>query len=132
SLGKRRYGLPVAPAPATIRFPPGGTRLMSVSPEQPGLETGAEEDFAALFEQSLKSPKPGDIVSGRVVRVGRDSVTVDIGYKCEGTVPVHEFTSRDGEVLVKEGDNVDVYFESTDTESGNVQLSRQKALQLVV
>jgi small subunit ribosomal protein S1 len=40
--------------------------------------------------------------------------------------------SRDGELLVKEGDNVDVYFESTDTESGNVQLSRQKALQLVV
>jgi small subunit ribosomal protein S1 len=105
---------------------------MSVPSEKPGPETGAEEDFAALFEQSLKSPKPGDIVSGRVVRVGRDSVTVDIGYKCEGTVPVHEFMSRDGEMLVKDGDNVDVYFESTDTESGNVQLSRQKALQLVV
>jgi small subunit ribosomal protein S1 len=105
---------------------------MSVSPEKPGLETGAEEDFAALFEQSLKSPKPGDIVSGRVVRVGRDSITVDIGYKCEGTVPIHEFTTRDGEITTHEGDTVDVYFESTDTESGNVHLSRQKALQLVV
>jgi small subunit ribosomal protein S1 len=105
---------------------------MSVSPEKPGLEAGAEEDFAALFERSLKSPKPGDIVSGRVVRVGRDSVTVDIGYKCEGTVPLHEFTARDGELLVHEGDTVDVYFESTDTETGNVHLSRQKALQLVV
>ncbi len=105
---------------------------MSVSPEKPGLETGAEEDFAALFEQSLKSPKTGDIVSGRVVRVGRDSVTVDIGYKCEGTVPLHEFMTREGECLVHEGDTVEVYLESTDTESGSVQLSRQKALQLVV
>src|SRR5262245_30401686 len=105
---------------------------MSVSPEKPGPETGAEEDFAALFEQSLKSPKPGDIVSGRVVRVGRDSVTVDIGYKCEGTVPVQEFTTRDGELTVHEGETVDVYFESTDTDTGNVHLSRQKALQLVV
>jgi len=104
---------------------------MSVSPEKPGPVTGAEEDFAALFEQSLKSPKPGDIVTGRVVRVGRDSVTVDIGYKCEGTVPIHEFT-RDSEVTVREGDSVDVYFESTETESGQVNLSRQKALQLVV
>ena len=106
--------------------------MMSVSPEKPGPVTGAEEDFAALFEQSLKSPKPGDIVTGRVVRVGRDSVTVDIGYKCEGTVPIHEFTTRDGEVTVREGDSVDVYFESTETESGQVHLSRQKALQLVV
>jgi small subunit ribosomal protein S1 len=105
---------------------------MSVSPEKPGLETGAEEDFAALFEQSLKSPKTGDIVSGRVVRVGRDSVTVDIGYKCEGTVPLHEFMTREGECTVHEGDTVEVYLESTDTESGSVQLSRQKALQLVV
>src|SRR5215470_17460262 len=105
---------------------------MSVSSEKPGPVTGAEEDFAALFEQSLKSPKPGDIVTGRVVRVGRDSVTVDIGYKCEGTVPIHEFTTRDGEVTVQEGDSVDVYFESTETESGQVHLSRQKALQLVV
>jgi small subunit ribosomal protein S1 len=105
---------------------------MSVSSEKPGLETGAEEDFAALFEQSLKSPKPGDIVTGRVVRVGRDSVTVDIGYKCEGTVPIHEFTTREGELTVHEGETVDVFFESTDTETGNVHLSRQKALQLVV
>ncbi|HEV7733609.1 MAG TPA: 30S ribosomal protein S1 [Candidatus Binatia bacterium] len=105
---------------------------MSVSSENPGLETGAEEDFAALFEQSLKSPKAGEVVAGRVVHIGRDHVTVDIGYKCEGTVPIQEFTTREGELQVNEGDTVDVYFESSDTDSGGIHLSRQKALQFVV
>jgi small subunit ribosomal protein S1 len=100
--------------------------------QKPGHATGSDEDFAALFEQSLKSPKTGDVVSGRVVRIGPDIVTIDIGYKSEGQVPRHEFTTRDGELTVSEGDTVDVYFESTDTESGEIMLSRQKALQFKV
>jgi small subunit ribosomal protein S1 len=99
---------------------------------KPGRETGAEEDFGLLFEQSLKSPKPGEVVTGRVVMVGRDSVTVDIGYKSEGQIPVREFTTREGGLAVREGDEIDVYFEATDTESGEVVLSRQKAEQFKV
>jgi small subunit ribosomal protein S1 len=130
---KQDYGTPVAPASLPRSFSrTGGTRLMSVSSEKPGFETGAEEDFASLFEQSLKSPKPGEIVSGRVVHIGRDSVTVDIGYKCEGSIAVHEFQTRDGEMTVEEGEQVDVYFEGSDSESGGIHLSRQKALQFVV
>ncbi len=100
--------------------------------DKPGHPAGAEEDFAALFEQSLKSPKPGEVVSGRIVRLGRDTVTIDIGYKCEGEVPLHEFTSRESGLEVHEGDNVDVYFEGTDSDTGQIHLSRQKALQFVV
>src|SRR5213592_4989997 len=95
-------------------------------------EIGAEEDFGALFEQSLKSPKPGDVVTGRVGRIGRDAVTVDIGYKSEGQIPVAEFMTRDGELTVHEGDEVDVYFEASDTESGDIVLSRHKAEQFKV
>ncbi len=94
--------------------------------------TGAEEDFGALFERSLKSPKQGEVVTGRVVLVGRDVVTVDIGYKSEGHIPIREFTSRDGHIAVQEGDDIDVYFEATDTESGDIVLSRQKAEQFKV
>ena len=99
--------------------------------EKPDRGVGAEDDFGSLFEQSLKSPKPGDVVTGRVVRIGRDTVTVDIGYKSEGQIPVAEFMARGG-VTVQEGDPVDVYFESTDTESGEIFLSRQKAEQFKV
>jgi small subunit ribosomal protein S1 len=100
--------------------------------DKPGREAGAEEDFASLFEQSLKSPKAGEVVTGRIVRIGRDTVTVDIGYKCEGEIPIYEFTTREGELTAQEGDEVDVYFEGTDTESGSIHLSRQKALQFAV
>ena len=100
--------------------------------EKPDRGVGAEDDFGSLFEQSLKSPKPGDVVTGRVVRIGRDTVTVDIGYKSEGQIPVAEFMERGGGVTVQEGDPVDVYFESTDTESGEIFLSRQKAEQFKV
>jgi small subunit ribosomal protein S1 len=100
--------------------------------EKPGRQIGAEEDFRALFEQSLKSPKPGEVVTGRVVLVGRDAVTVDIGYKSEGQIPIQEFTTREGEVTVHEGDEIDVYFEASDNESGDIVLSRQKAEQFKV
>src|SRR5437773_7655245 len=97
-----------------------------------GPTTGADDDFGALFEQSLKSPKPGEVVTGRVVVIGRDSVTIDIGYKSEGHIRLDEFTTRDGTITVEEGDQIDVYFESSDNESGEIVLSRQKAEQFRV
>jgi small subunit ribosomal protein S1 len=92
-------------------------------------ETGGGEDFGSLFEQSLRAVRPGEVVRGRVVMVGRDHVTVDIGYKSEGQIGVQEFRDRDGSVSVKEGDEIDVYFESSDSEDGGIVLSRQKAEQ---
>ena len=94
--------------------------------------SGVDDDFGALFERSLKSPKPGEVVTGRVVQVGRDSVTIDIGYKSEGHIPVDEFTTRDGTVTVEAGDQIDVYFEASDNESGEIVLSRHKAEQFRV
>src|SRR5437762_12205064 len=95
---------------------------MPETTKQPDREIGAEEDFGALFERSLKQPKQGEVVTGRVVLVGRDAVTIDIGYKSEGTIPIHEFTTREGELTVHEGDEVDVYFEASDTESGDIEV----------
>jgi len=100
--------------------------------DTPGHAAGGEEDFASLFEQSLKTPKAGEVVTGRIVHIGRDMVTIDIGYKCEGEIPLFEFTTREGELTVAENEDIDVYFEGTDNESGAIHLSRQKALQFVV
>jgi small subunit ribosomal protein S1 len=90
------------------------------------------EDFGALFENSLKAIKPGEVVRGHVVQVTRDYVTVDIGYKSEGQIPIEEFLGRDGEVEVAEGDEVDVYFDSSEGEGGGIALSRSRAEQLKV
>jgi len=96
------------------------------------LEEAGVEDFGMLFEQSLRSVRPGEVVRGRVVMVGRDHITVDIGYKSEGQIGVQEFRDRDGTVSIKEGDEIDVYFESSDSEDGGIILSRQKAEQFRV
>src|SRR2546421_3223412 len=90
------------------------------------------EDFGALFENSLRTIKPGEVVRGHVVQVTRDYVTVDIGYKSEGQIPIQEFLSRDGTVEVSQGDEIDVYFDSSEGENGGIALSRSRAEQLKV
>ncbi len=100
------------------------------SPEE-GQDVGSE-DFSQLFEESLQTVKPGEIVRGRVVNVGPEMVTIDIGYKSEGQIPVAEFRSRDGEVTISEGDEVEVFFDSADAEQEGIVLSRAKAEQFRV
>jgi small subunit ribosomal protein S1 len=88
---------------------------------------GGANDFESLMEQSLRAPRTGDVLTGTVLLVTRDSVIIDINYKCEGQAPLAEFLDPDGKVTVKEGDEVDVYFEGTETENGTVMLSHAKA-----
>jgi small subunit ribosomal protein S1 len=89
--------------------------------------SGGENDFESLMEESLKAPRPGDVLVGRVLLITRDSVIIDINYKCEGQVPLVEFLDHEGHPSVKEGDEVDVYFEGTETDNGTVMLSHAKA-----
>ncbi len=94
--------------------------------------SGGDDEFRRLFEESLRSVRPGEVVKGRVVEISRDQVTVDIGYKSEGQISIREFSDRGGTVLVDVGDEVDVYFESDDGETGGIVLSRSKAEQAKV
>jgi small subunit ribosomal protein S1 len=93
---------------------------------------GVGEDFGQLFEESLRTVKPGEVVRGRVVRVGPEFVTVDIGYKSEGLVPIAEFRTREGKIAVTEGEEIDVFFDATDAENETIVLSRAKAEQFRV
>jgi small subunit ribosomal protein S1 len=93
----------------------------------PEQMSGGENDFESLMEESLKAPRPGDVLVGRVLLITRDSVIIDINYKCEGQVPLAEFLDHEGHPTVNEGDEVDVYFEGTETDNGTVMLSHAKA-----
>jgi len=104
---------------------------MNQEPKVAAHDSG-DDEFRRLFEESLRSVKPGEVVTGRVVIITRDQVTVDIGYKSEGQISIREFSDREGNLLVKVGDEVDVYFESDDGESGGIVLSRSKAEQAKV
>lgn len=86
--------------------------------------------FAELFETTLAaqdSIREGEIVQGTVLRVNKDNVVVDIGFKSEGVIPISEFMGPTGEVTVKPGDKVDVLIESREDENGLVLLSKEKA-----
>jgi small subunit ribosomal protein S1 len=92
-----------------------------------------EEDFAAMFEASIKEGgrtglvKEGEVIKGTIIRVTGEYAIVDIGYKSEGQVAISEFTSPKGELTVKPGDQVDVFLESRENDTGMVVLSKEKA-----
>jgi small subunit ribosomal protein S1 len=71
-----------------------------------------KESFAELFEASSESPGrklfPGDKVSGKVLKVGKDTIFVDLGGKSEGIADIQEFLGKDGILTVKEGDWVEM------------------------
>lgn len=91
--------------------------------------TEQEENFAELFEayQKQQDIREGEVIDGQVVAVGSEYVTVDIGYKCEGLVPVQEFKDAQGTAHVNVGDVVSVYLERMEMENGFMLLSKDKA-----
>ncbi len=83
------------------------------------------------METSLQSLREGEVVRGTVVAVTADEVLVDIGFKCEGSVPVAEFTDPDtNRVEVEVNDEVEVFVERLDESEGRVRLSRDRAAKL--
>ena len=98
---------------------------------KPGT-AGVGEDFETLFEESMRTVKPGGVVKGKVVGVTPTHVMIDVGYKSEGQIPIEEFLDRQGKVQVREGDEVDVYFASEEGENGGIVLSRQRAESIMV
>jgi len=95
--------------------------------ESKGAPPGGANEFQALFEESLRSVKPGGVVKGMVVGVTSTHVLIDVGYKSEGQIPLGEFLDRQGNLQVKVGDEVDVFFDSSEGENGGIVLSRQRA-----
>lgn len=87
------------------------------------------ESFAELFEESLKSVEmtPGSIVTGVVIDIDQDWVTVHAGLKSEGIIPVNQFVNEEGEVDIKVGDEVQVALEAVEDGFGLTRLSREKA-----
>ncbi len=85
------------------------------------------EDFQTLYEESLRTVEEGQILKGIVVDITPDHVTVDVGYKSEGQIPMQEFLKRDKKVDVKIGDRIDVLLERKESEEGLLILSKDKA-----
>ncbi len=87
------------------------------------------ESFAELLEQSEveKKMKPGAIITGTVVEVGPEYVTVNAGLKSESTIPLEQFRDERGAVEVNVGDEVEVALDTVEDGFGATKLSREKA-----
>lgn len=92
-------------------------------------EFSTGENFADLFEESIQEERTeGSVVEGRVIAIENDYVTIDVGLKSEGKIPMKEFTGSDDAITVKQGDLVDVYIERLEGQNGMAQLSYEKAV----
>ena len=87
------------------------------------------ESFAELFEESLKTVDmvPGTIVTGVVIDIDQDWVTVHAGLKSEGVIPAAQFYNDSGELELNIGDEVQVSLETVEDGFGETKLSREKA-----
>ena len=85
------------------------------------------ESFKELYEESLHEVQEGEVVHGRVIHIGPEFVTVDVGFKSEGQLPIREFLTKEGTPVVGVGEYIDVFVERKESEIGMVSLSKEKA-----
>jgi small subunit ribosomal protein S1 len=96
-----------------------------MSDETPANGQG-EESFAALFEASQQESqgalKPGDKVKGRVISMDAGTVFMDVGDKRDGVVDRVELMDNEGQLTVKEGDEIELYV--VNAGAGGIKLSK--------
>ncbi|MHC1744337.1 MAG: 30S ribosomal protein S1 [Syntrophobacteraceae bacterium] len=85
-----------------------------------------------LYDQTFQNIQEGEVIRGHIVQISDDFVMVDIGYKSEGQIPIHEFRDEKGELQAAIGDEVDVLLEFHDDEDGSIHLSKEKAAKIKI
>jgi len=107
----------------------------AAAPRDGAPSTVSEEEaaeFEAFLDQYETHLVEGDIVTGTVLHMTDSDVIVDVGYKSEGIIPLDEFRDVDGNVRVREGDEIDVLVQRADNRRGHLVLSHRKAEKMKV
>ncbi len=93
-------------------------------------DIGSEADFLAAIDLTIKYFNDGDIVEGVIVKVDRDEVLLDIGYKTEGVIPSRELSIKhdvDPNEVVSVGDSVEALVLQKEDKEGRLILSKKRA-----
>src|SRR5207253_2620854 len=93
-------------------------------------DIGSEEDFLAAIDETIKYFNDGDIVEGTIVKVDRDEVLLDIGYKTEGVIPSRELSIKhdvDPAEVVSVGEYVEALVLQKEDKEGRLILSKKRA-----
>src|SRR5882672_7604132 len=93
-------------------------------------DIGSEEAFLAAIDETIKYFNDGDIVEGTIVKVDRDEVLLDIGYKTEGVIPSRELSIKhdvDPNEVVAVGDEIEALVLQKEDKEGRLILSKKRA-----
>ncbi len=93
-------------------------------------DIGSAEDIALAYEQTLKDFNEGDIVEGHIVKIDRDEVLLDIGFKSEGVIPSRELSIKHDVnpfEVVALGDEVEALVMQKEDKDGRLILSKKRA-----
>ncbi|MBX3087457.1 MAG: 30S ribosomal protein S1 [Cryobacterium sp.] len=107
------------------------TSATTTGPKQVAInDIGSADDILAEVEKTLKSFDDGDLIQGTVVKIDRDEVLLDVGYKTEGVIPSRELSIKhdvDPDEVVKVGDTVEALVLQKEDKEGRLILSKKRA-----
>ncbi|MCK5519334.1 MAG: 30S ribosomal protein S1, partial [Alphaproteobacteria bacterium] len=91
--------------------------------------TGESVSFSSMLDESFKGVKSfeGTVVEGTIVGIDDEFVTMDVGLKSEGRIPLREFNVGGVRSEIKIGDKIEVFIERMENKNGEAGLSREKA-----
>ena len=118
----------VVPAPPVtarddVRFK--GRKVKPEELPENQMDTHREsQDLVGLYEKMIMEFREGEIVKGKIIAVGDKGISVDIGFKSEGVVPMDEFANKDE---YKIGDDIEVFLDRVEDAEGQLLLSKKKA-----
>ena len=101
-----------------------GTPIVAIN------DIGTEEELLAAIDATIKNFDDGDIVEGTVVKVDRDEVLLDIGYKTEGVILARELSIKhdiDPDEVVSVGDQIEALVLQKEDKEGRLLLSKKRA-----
>ncbi|MGL5406091.1 MAG: 30S ribosomal protein S1 [Propionibacteriaceae bacterium] len=106
------------------------TSSFEAAPQVAINDLGSPEAFMAAIDETIKYFNDGDIVTGTVVKVDRDEVLLDIGYKTEGVIPSKELSIKhdvDPFDVVSVGDEIEALVQQKEDKEGRLILSKKRA-----
>lgn len=86
------------------------------------------EDLLDKYQFSTKELTQGKLVKGKVIKVTPTHVLVDIGFKCEGIIPVGDFEDIQDVNEIQSGDEIEAVLEKSNLKEGYINLSKKKAM----
>ena len=90
----------------------------------------SDEEMNALIDGTINPFDEGDLVTGTIVKLDRDEVLLDIGFKSEGVIPVRELSIRrdvDRSEVVSLGDQIEALVLQKEDKDGRLILSKKRA-----